>query len=93
VMIALVPAMAAAVWFFRLQAVWVTATCVISCVVSEWVCTLIRKKPNTVGDLSAVLTGVVLAFSLPRCCSADWAVMSLTRRWRRGPFWPLRLGC
>ncbi|MHC5121244.1 MAG: RnfABCDGE type electron transport complex subunit D [Planctomycetota bacterium] len=65
VMIALVPAMAAAVWFFRLQAVWVTATCVISCVVSEWVCTLIRKKPNTVGDLSAVLTGVVLAFSLP----------------------------
>ena len=65
VMIALVPAMAAAVWYFRLQAVWVTATCIISCVVSEWVCTRIRKRPNTVGDLSAVLTGVILAFSLP----------------------------
>jgi Na+-translocating ferredoxin:NAD+ oxidoreductase RnfD subunit len=65
VMIALVPAMAAAVWYFRLQAVWVTATCIISCVVSEWVCTRIRKKPTTVGDLSAVLTGVILAFSLP----------------------------
>ena len=66
VIIALTPAMAAAVWFFRLQAVWVTATCVISCVVSEWVCThVIRKKPNTLGDLSAVLTGVILAFSLP----------------------------
>jgi electron transport complex protein RnfD len=49
----------------RLQAVWVTATCIISCVVSEWVCTRIRKKPTTVGDLSAVLTGVILAFSLP----------------------------
>ncbi|MFZ9011793.1 MAG: RnfABCDGE type electron transport complex subunit D [Anaerohalosphaeraceae bacterium] len=65
VIIALTPAMAAAVWYFRLQAVWVTATCIISCVVSEWVCTRIRKKPNTVGDLSAVLTGVILAFSLP----------------------------
>ena len=65
VIIALTPAMAAAVWFFRLQAVWLTATCIIACVVSEWVCTLIRKKPNTVGDLSAVLTGVILAFSLP----------------------------
>jgi electron transport complex protein RnfD len=65
VIIALTPAMAAAVWYFRLQAVWVTAACVLSCVVSEWLCNVIRKKPNTVGDLSAVLTGVVLAFSLP----------------------------
>jgi electron transport complex protein RnfD len=65
VIIALAPAMAAAVWFFRLQAVYVTATCIISCMLSEWLCSVIRKKPNSLGDLSAVLTGVILAFSLP----------------------------
>ena len=65
VIIALGPAMVAAVWFFHLQAVWVIATCILSCMVSEWVCNVIRKKPNSLGDLSAVLTGVILAFSLP----------------------------
>ncbi|MEN8128176.1 MAG: RnfABCDGE type electron transport complex subunit D [Planctomycetota bacterium] len=65
VIIALVPAMAAAVYFFHLRAVWVIAVCVLSCMVSEWICNIIRKKPNSLGDLSAVLTGVILAFSLP----------------------------
>jgi electron transport complex protein RnfD len=65
VIIALLPAMAAAVWFFRFQAVWVIAVCVISCMVSEWICNVIRKKPNSLGDLSAILTGIILAFSLP----------------------------
>jgi len=65
VIIALVPAIAAAVWFFRFQAVWVIATCVLSCMASEWICNVIRKKPNSLGDLSAILTGLILAFSLP----------------------------
>ena len=65
VIIGLTPAMVAAVWFFRLQAVWVICTCVLSCMVSEWVCNVIRKKPNSLGDLSAILTGLILAFSLP----------------------------
>ncbi len=65
VVIALLPAMAAAVWFFRFQAVWVITTCVLSCMVSEWICNVIRKKPNSLGDLSAILTGIILAFSLP----------------------------
>ncbi|MHC4835236.1 MAG: RnfABCDGE type electron transport complex subunit D [Planctomycetota bacterium] len=65
VIIGLSPAMAAAVLYFRHQAVWVLATCIVSCVVSEWICNVIRRKPNTVGDLSAVLTGVILALSLP----------------------------
>jgi len=65
VIIGLAPAIAAAVWFFRLQAVWVLAVCIISCMVSEWICNVIRKKPNSLGDLSAVLTGIILAFSLP----------------------------
>ena len=65
VMIALVPAMIAAVWFFRLQAIGVICTCVLSCMLSEWACTAIRKKPRSLDDMSAVLTGIILAFSLP----------------------------
>lgn len=65
VIIGLVPAMIAAVIFFRLQAVWVIGTCVVSCMASEWVCNVIRKKPNSLFDLSAVITGIILAMSLP----------------------------
>ncbi len=65
VLIGLAPAMVAAVIFFRLAAVWVIGTCVISCLVSEWICNVIRKKPCSLFDLSAVVTGVILALSLP----------------------------
>lgn len=65
VIIALVPAIIAAGIFFRIQAVVLIGTCVISCVISEWLCNVIRKKPNSLGDLSAVVTGIILAFSLP----------------------------
>ena len=70
VIIGLAPAMAAAVWFFRIKAVGVIAICVISCMVFEWLCNVIRKKPNSLGDLSAVVTGLILAFSLPP--AAPW---------------------
>ncbi len=65
VIIGLVPAMAAAGYYFRLHALILIATCVISCVVTEWLCNLIRKKPNSLDDCSAVVTGIILALSLP----------------------------
>lgn len=65
VIIGLMPALAAAVFYFRVRAVGVIATCVIACMVFEWLCNVIRKKPNSLGDLSAVVTGLILAFSLP----------------------------
>lgn len=65
VIIALVPAMAAAGYFFRTHAVILICTCVLSCVVTEWLCNLIRKKPNSLGDFSAAVTGIILALSLP----------------------------
>ncbi len=65
VIIGLVPAIAASVIFFRIRAVYVIGTCVIASVVFEGLCNLIRKKPNSLGDLSAVVTGIILAFSLP----------------------------
>jgi len=65
VIIALTPAMIAAVIFFRLQAVYVTGTCIITCLISEWLCNCFRKQPNSLGDLSAAVTGIILAFSVP----------------------------
>jgi electron transport complex protein RnfD len=65
VIIGLAPAMAAAGYYFRMHALMLIAACVISCVAAEWLCNLIRKKPNSLDDFSAVVTGVILALSLP----------------------------
>jgi len=65
VIIALVPAVAAAGYYFRIYAIVLISTCVISAVVTEWLCNKIRKKPDSLGDFSAVVTGIILALSLP----------------------------
>jgi electron transport complex protein RnfD len=65
VVIGLAPAMAAAGYYFRMHAPILIAACVISCVATEWLCNLIRKKPNSLDDFSAVVTGLILALSLP----------------------------
>lgn len=65
VVIGLAPAMAAAAYYFRLHAPVLIAACVISCIATEWLCNLIRKKPNSLDDFSAVVTGIILALSLP----------------------------
>ncbi|MBN1788528.1 MAG: RnfABCDGE type electron transport complex subunit D [Sedimentisphaerales bacterium] len=65
VIIGLVPAMVAAVIFFRLKAVAVLGSCIVSCIVFEAMCNIILRKPNSLGDLSAVVTAIILAFSLP----------------------------
>lgn len=65
VIIGLAPAIVAAGYYFRIHAVLLIATCVISSVATEWLCNLIRKKPNSLDDFSAVVTGIILALSLP----------------------------
>lgn len=65
VIIALIPAVCAAVYFFRSPAVWVIANCVVTCVLTEMVICRLRHKPSTIGDLSAALTGILLALILP----------------------------
>ncbi|KPK34245.1 MAG: hypothetical protein AMJ65_18575 [Phycisphaerae bacterium SG8_4] len=65
VIIGLAPAMLAASYYFRIHAIVLIATCVVSCAGTEWLCNLIRKKSNSLDDLSAVVTGIILAFSLP----------------------------
>jgi len=65
VIIGLAPAMAAAIYYFRIPAFILIWTCVISSVATEWLCNVIRKNPNSLGDFSAVVTGIILALSLP----------------------------
>jgi electron transport complex protein RnfD len=65
VVIGLLPAVVAAAVYFRLRAVLLIGVCVIACVLAEWLCNWVRKKPNSLGDLSAVVTGIILALSLP----------------------------
>lgn len=65
VCIALVPALIAACVFFGFRALLLTAVCVGCCVLFEFLCRKIMKRDNTIGDLSAVVTGIILALNLP----------------------------
>ena len=65
VIIALLPTTAAGIWFFGMPAVWTILTCVATCLVTEALCRMAMKREPTVGDLSAVVTGLLLALNLP----------------------------
>ena len=65
VLIALIPAVIASVYFFRLLAIKLMVVCVITAVVSEYIFQRLRKKKITVVDGSATLTGLLLALTLP----------------------------
>lgn len=65
VIIALVPSAIASGILFGWRALAVLAVTVGTCVLSEYLCRRVMKRENTVGDLSAVVTGILLAFNLP----------------------------
>jgi len=65
VIIALCPAFVIAVWVFGLRAALVTGVCIAACVFFEWGYEKLLKRKNTIGDFSAVLTGILLAYNLP----------------------------
>lgn len=65
VLIALAPAFIASVLVFGARSAVIVLTCVASCVFFEWGFEKITKRPNTIGDFSACITGVLLAFNLP----------------------------
>ena len=67
VLLALLPAVAAGIWFFGLRALWVIVLTVVCCIGAEalW-CVLAKKQvKNTILDGSAAVTGVLLALNLP----------------------------
>ena len=65
VLIALLPALIAAVIIFGWRALLVTAVCAAACVFFEWGFEKLCHKPSTIDDLSAVVTDVILAYNLP----------------------------
>jgi electron transport complex protein RnfD len=65
VLVALIPAMAGAVWFQGWRSLFLVAVAAASAVVFEAVIQLLTKKPLTILDGSAAVTGVLLAFNLP----------------------------
>ena len=65
VIFAMLPALAFAVWQFGFKALTLTAVSVVGCMFFEWLYRKLMKKPQSVGDLSAVVTGMLLAFVSP----------------------------
>ena len=74
VIIALCPAAIVSFLYYGLSEIAIMAFSVASCVVLEWAITkYLLKKPSTTGDLSAIVTGMLLAMNLPPTCPL-WVV-------------------
>ena len=65
VVIALIPASAWGVYKFGWHAFWLVMACVLTSVATEYAYQKLMKKPVTVHDLSAMVTGILLALNLP----------------------------
>ncbi len=70
VIIALLPAALAGVYFFRLSAINVMFWCILGSVGFEWLYQKLTKQESTIGDFSAVVTGLLIAFNVP--ASLPW---------------------
>ena len=65
VVMALIPSFLVSIYVFRARVISLTLVCVVSAVFFEWAYNKLMKKRQTVGDLSAVVTGVLIAFNVP----------------------------
>ena len=65
VIVALIPALVASAVIFGARVLAVCAVTVGTAVLSEYLSRRVMKRPNTLGDLSAIVTGLILAFNLP----------------------------
>lgn len=65
VIIALIPALIAGTMIFGLRSLLVVGVCIAVCLAGETLFNLITKRPHTIGDLSAVVTGLILGLNLP----------------------------
>lgn len=65
VILALVPALLVACWFSGWHAVRLVAACTLACVITEHACRKAMGRETGISDLSAVVTGILLAFNLP----------------------------
>lgn len=65
VVMALIPSFLVSIYVFGARVISLTLVCVASAVFFEWAYNKLMKKRQTVGDLSAVVTGVLIAFNVP----------------------------
>ncbi|MDR1117141.1 MAG: RnfABCDGE type electron transport complex subunit D [Oscillospiraceae bacterium] len=65
VIIALTPALIVSVFFFGMRALTLTLVSAAACIAFEWIYRRLMKKTSSVHDLSAVVTGILLAYNLP----------------------------
>ena len=65
VIIALVPSLVAAIIYFGFKALLLAFICVATSVLTEFICRKVMKRKNTITDLSAAVTGLLLALNLP----------------------------
>ena len=65
VIVALCPCVVASAIIFGMRALLVTAVSVVACVAFEWLYCKLLKKANPISDLSAVVTGIILAMNVP----------------------------
>lgn len=70
VIIALLPALLGALYYFRVNGAKIIILSVITAIISEAIFQKARKQPITINDLSAVVTGLLFAFNVP--ASAPW---------------------
>ena len=70
VLAALMPCAVASVWLFGWRAAMLMALSVVFCVLTELACQKIAKRPVRINDLSAAVTGLILALNLP--VTATW---------------------
>jgi len=70
VLIALLPATLASIYYFRFNAIKLIGISILTAVLTEWALQKFMNKPITINDFSAVVTGLLLAFNIP--ASAPW---------------------
>jgi electron transport complex protein RnfD len=75
VVLALMPAMAASIYFFGWNAIRLTLVCVVSCVAFEFIARRLMRRNAGIDDFSAVVTGLLLAFNLPPSLPSWMAVV------------------
>jgi electron transport complex protein RnfD len=76
VLVSLAPAVIASLYFFRVRAVILLLSCVFACVATEALFLWVRKRPfHSLYDGSAVITGILLALTLPPSLSLELAII------------------
>lgn len=65
VIVALIPAMAMSYYYFGIQSAWMISTCVVAAVATEMLMNFMKGEKITISDGSAIITGILLALTLP----------------------------